>query len=149
VPNIGCNAYRVGGTEDHIHIACTLPRTLTVSKLLEEIKKSSSVWLKNRMINSDLLLGRQDTEHSLLENHSCLNWCDTLTISMITTEIITFQEEFWICSTVMELNMMNDTSGTDLMSRPFRAPFHGGYRPRGVATGGMFRPFSPDRFQLK
>jgi putative transposase len=45
---LGSNAYRVGGTEDHIHIACTLPRTLTVSKLLEEIKKSSSVWLKKQ-----------------------------------------------------------------------------------------------------
>jgi REP element-mobilizing transposase RayT len=47
----GCNAYRVGGTEDHIHIACTLPRTLAVSKLLEEIKKSSSAWVKNQNDN--------------------------------------------------------------------------------------------------
>lgn len=41
-------AYRVGGTEDHVHIACTLPRTLTVSKLLEEIKKTSSAWFKTK-----------------------------------------------------------------------------------------------------
>lgn len=41
-------AYRVGGTEDHVHIACTLPRTLTVSKLLEEIKKTSSAWFKGK-----------------------------------------------------------------------------------------------------
>ena len=33
------NAYKVGGTENHIHIACSLPRTITVAKLLEEIKK--------------------------------------------------------------------------------------------------------------
>lgn len=45
---LGSEAYRVGGTDDHVHIACTLPRTLTVSKLLEEIKKSSSVWAKNQ-----------------------------------------------------------------------------------------------------
>ena len=44
----GCEAYRVGGTEDHVHIACTLPRTLAVSKLLEEIKKTSSAWLKGK-----------------------------------------------------------------------------------------------------
>jgi REP element-mobilizing transposase RayT len=31
-----------------VHIACTLPRTLTVSQLLEEIKKSSSQWVKKR-----------------------------------------------------------------------------------------------------
>jgi len=41
-------AYRVGGTRDHVHIACSLPRTLTVSKLLEEIKKTSSAWLKGQ-----------------------------------------------------------------------------------------------------
>ncbi len=41
-------AYRVGGTEDHLHIACTLPRTLAVSKLVQEIKASSSAWIKQR-----------------------------------------------------------------------------------------------------
>jgi len=45
---LGCEAYRVGGTKNHIHIACTLPRTLSVSKLLEEIKKSSSSWVKQQ-----------------------------------------------------------------------------------------------------
>jgi len=46
--NKGSEAFRVGGTEDHIHIACTLPRTLTISKLLEEIKRSSSAWIKKQ-----------------------------------------------------------------------------------------------------
>ncbi len=46
--NIGAMAYRVGGVSDHVHIVCTLPRTVTVSKLLEEIKKSSSTWIKQQ-----------------------------------------------------------------------------------------------------
>jgi REP element-mobilizing transposase RayT len=45
---VGSEAYRVGGTDDHVHIACSLPRTLTVSKLLEEIKKSSSARVKTQ-----------------------------------------------------------------------------------------------------
>ncbi len=45
---VASEAYRVGGTHDHVHIACTLPRTLTVSKLLEEIKKTSSAWVKKQ-----------------------------------------------------------------------------------------------------
>ena len=45
---IGSNAYRVGGTDDHVHVACSLPRTVTVSKLLAEIKRSSSAWMKTR-----------------------------------------------------------------------------------------------------
>ena len=43
-----CEALRVGGTENHVHIACTLSRTLTVSQLLEAIKKSSSQWIKKQ-----------------------------------------------------------------------------------------------------
>jgi len=44
----GAEAYRVGGTEDHVHIACTLPRTLTQAKLLEETNKASSIWMKQQ-----------------------------------------------------------------------------------------------------
>jgi REP element-mobilizing transposase RayT len=39
---------RIGGTDNHVHIACSLPRTLTVSQLLEEIKKPSSQWIKKQ-----------------------------------------------------------------------------------------------------
>ena len=46
--NLGSEAYRVGGTEDHVHIACTLSRTITTAKLMEEIKKSSSIWVKKQ-----------------------------------------------------------------------------------------------------
>jgi putative transposase len=45
---LGSQAYRVGGTDNHVHIACSLPRTLTISKLMEEIKKSSSIWIKDK-----------------------------------------------------------------------------------------------------
>jgi len=45
---MGSDAIRVGGTDNHVHIACTLSRTLTVSRLLETIKKSSSQWIKKQ-----------------------------------------------------------------------------------------------------
>lgn len=39
---------KFSSTSDHIHIAATLPRTVTISKLLEEIKKGSSKWFKEK-----------------------------------------------------------------------------------------------------
>jgi putative transposase len=39
---------RIGGTSDHVHILCTLPKTLALADLLEEIKKSSSKWIKTK-----------------------------------------------------------------------------------------------------
>lgn len=44
----GCPSHNIGGTADHIHIVCSLSRTIWVSKLLEEIKTASSKWMKTR-----------------------------------------------------------------------------------------------------
>jgi REP element-mobilizing transposase RayT len=43
-----CQAYRVGGAADHVHIAARLSRTITQARLLEKIKKTSSTWIKNQ-----------------------------------------------------------------------------------------------------
>ena len=42
----GCEAYRVGGVSDHVHLAARLARTVSQSELLEKIKKTSSAWIK-------------------------------------------------------------------------------------------------------
>jgi len=44
----GSEAYRVGGTSNHVHVACSLSRTLSLSKLVEEMKKPSSKWMKQQ-----------------------------------------------------------------------------------------------------
>ncbi len=41
-----CNPVQVGGYSDHIHILCLLSRKIAIMKLVEEIKKSSSKWIK-------------------------------------------------------------------------------------------------------
>ncbi|MDD4271129.1 MAG: IS200/IS605 family transposase [Thermoguttaceae bacterium] len=45
---IGSEAFRVGGMADHVHIACSLPRTMTISKLVERIKTTTSAWMKGQ-----------------------------------------------------------------------------------------------------
>jgi putative transposase len=39
---------QIGGTSDHIHMLCTLPKTMTPADLVEEVKKSSSKWIKTK-----------------------------------------------------------------------------------------------------
>jgi REP element-mobilizing transposase RayT len=41
-----CQAYRVGGAADHVHIAARLARTISQADFLEKIKKTSSAWIK-------------------------------------------------------------------------------------------------------
>src|SRR5690554_3942772 len=46
--NMNCPLLKIGGTENHLHILCRLERVITVSKLLEEVKKRSSKWIKSK-----------------------------------------------------------------------------------------------------
>jgi len=43
-----CECYRVGGVEDHVHLAIRLSRTITVAELVEHIKVRSSYWIKQQ-----------------------------------------------------------------------------------------------------
>ena len=44
--NQGCVSLKVGAVEDHVHIACRLSKTITVSGLIKELKHGSSIWVK-------------------------------------------------------------------------------------------------------
>jgi putative transposase len=44
--NIKCPSLIVGVVKDHVHILCNLSRTVTIAKLVEEVKTSSSVRIK-------------------------------------------------------------------------------------------------------
>jgi putative transposase len=45
---LGCPSHKIGAADDHVHIACSLARTMTISKLVESIKTSSSKWIKTK-----------------------------------------------------------------------------------------------------
>jgi REP element-mobilizing transposase RayT len=49
--NLGCECFLVGGVEDHVHLAIGLSRTLTIAKLISQLKTSSSMWLKPQSPN--------------------------------------------------------------------------------------------------
>ena len=44
----GCECYRTGGVADHVHLAIRLSRTVTIAELVENLKTSSSKWLKTQ-----------------------------------------------------------------------------------------------------
>jgi putative transposase len=45
---VDCECFRAGGVADHVHLAVRFSRTLTMAKLIEELKTSSSKWLKTQ-----------------------------------------------------------------------------------------------------
>lgn len=50
-----CTPAFIGGIENHVHILLNMHKSLTLTKLIEEIKKSSSKWIKTLdMLDHDL-----------------------------------------------------------------------------------------------
>ncbi|NLE36580.1 MAG: IS200/IS605 family transposase [Pirellulaceae bacterium] len=46
--NLECRAVTVGGVEDHVHVACLLTKKHATMTVVEEVKRSSSKWLKTQ-----------------------------------------------------------------------------------------------------
>ena len=38
----------IGGTADHLHVLCRLSKTYSVARLIGEIKRKSSFWIKTQ-----------------------------------------------------------------------------------------------------
>ena len=43
-----CNPLKVGGYKEHVHVLCLLSRKVAQMKLVEELKKQSSKWIKTK-----------------------------------------------------------------------------------------------------
>ena len=67
IKNLGGTPIEINGMPDHVHILSTLPRTITIAKYLEQIKKSSSKWMKN--------------QHSVSRNFAWQNGYATFSVS--------------------------------------------------------------------
>ncbi len=48
ITNLGGIPFQINGIPDHIHVFSTLPKTVSIAKFLEEIKRSSSKWIKTK-----------------------------------------------------------------------------------------------------
>ncbi len=46
--SLGCNVVKIGGYTDHIHILCHLSKKIALMDLVEELKRSSSKFMKTK-----------------------------------------------------------------------------------------------------
>ncbi len=47
INDMGCQSICVGGIDDHIHILFLLSRDIAISKVVEDVKRHSSRWIKS------------------------------------------------------------------------------------------------------
>ncbi len=43
---IGCPIHCIGGVPDHVHILCSLARSVSISKFVKDLKANSSRWIR-------------------------------------------------------------------------------------------------------
>jgi REP element-mobilizing transposase RayT len=48
IKRIGGIPFMINGMDDHVHIFSTLPKTVALSKFIEDIKRNSSRWIKTK-----------------------------------------------------------------------------------------------------
>ena len=48
--NLNCLPDAIGGVEDHLHLLIKLSKNIALSNLIEQLKKSSSKWIKKLLI---------------------------------------------------------------------------------------------------
>jgi len=48
VNHLQCQSIIVGGVEDHVHLLASLSRTCAMAEMVREIKRGSSLWIKER-----------------------------------------------------------------------------------------------------
>jgi putative transposase len=46
--DLGAGFVHANGVADHVHVVTTLPRTLSQAEIIEDVKKTSSKWIKTR-----------------------------------------------------------------------------------------------------
>jgi len=155
----GCKspAHAIGGTSDHVHIALTLSRTISVADLLEEIKRSSSKWIK--------------TKEPQFAGFAWQNGYGAFSIGQSQLPALrryianqkehhrrrTFQEEFRNSSSATKSRMMSGMCGTDSCAyyalsglrasrgnrSPGRCPGLSYFAPLGLGRNAMYDLISP------
>ena len=50
--NLGSFVQSIYANTDHLHVLCSLPRTITIAEMISKVKSSSSRWLKAQGIDN-------------------------------------------------------------------------------------------------
>lgn len=69
INNRGHKVYAIGGMSDHIHILVSLSPKQSISKLVQEVKRASTLWIKERNMSDAILHGKRGSVPSHTANH--------------------------------------------------------------------------------
>jgi REP-associated tyrosine transposase len=71
---LDCPPVRIGGRADHVHLLGRQARTISLADWVKELKRASSVWIKEREPLLPPSIGRPDTAPSRSANPRARVW---------------------------------------------------------------------------
>lgn len=75
--NKRCHLYRIGGTDDHLHLFTSIHPTLTLADLIKDLKVASTMWIKDQQILPSFQawqVGYGGFTHSHAEKQKLINY---------------------------------------------------------------------------
>ena len=73
----GHKVYAIGGMSDHIHILVSLSPKQAISELVQEVKRASSLWIKEKNSSNAVSHGKRVLACFRMVNHRLTRWHDT------------------------------------------------------------------------
>ena len=108
-----CEAYRVGGVVDHVHLAVRLGRTISQADLIETIKTSSSAWIKKQGHGYRSFFCNEVTGLSRWDSANWIPWYNTSTARRSIIGQKPSRRSIASCCSSTTSNSMNVTCGID------------------------------------
>ncbi len=91
---LGCVVIQIGGPQDHVHALFSLPRTVTIADLVEELKRDSSKWVKEKWpVATDFYWQKGYGVFSVSHSHANIV-ADYIANQVAHHQTVTFQDEY-------------------------------------------------------
>ncbi len=125
IKNLGCVPVLINSVEDHIHLLFDLGRSISVSQFVEDVKKSSSKWIKTQGAQYSVFAWQAGTELSPFQNRmskTCVN-TSPVNVNIIVKKRLRMNTDNFLNIIVwfMMKGMFGIKYPTKILDRPFRA----------------------------
>jgi REP element-mobilizing transposase RayT len=92
--NLECPAIVVGGATDHIHILANQSRTIALAEWIKELKRTSSVWMKEKGAQWDLFQWQAGYGAFSVSQSQCIRVQEYIDSQEEHHRLLSFQDEF-------------------------------------------------------
>ena len=124
--NLGCPVLLINSREDHVHLLFDLGRTVSISTAVEEVKKTSSKWIKTKGISFSRFAWQAGYGAFAVSESMSRRFAPTLPIRRNITARGPSRKNTGLFWTGTGSIMMNAMFGIrSFLCAPFRPPFQG------------------------